>query len=534
MAKYSIGIDFGTLSGRALLVNLSDGNEIASEIFEYPHGIFGGNESTSSSYALQHPQDYIDVLSRTIPVILRKSGVSADDIVGLGIDFTACTVLPVLRDGTPLCFLEKYKHEPHAYVKLWKHHSAQRYADRLNEIAEQTNQPWLSLYGGKTSYQWEIPKLMEILNDNEGIYNEMYRFVEAADWIVWQLTGKESRSGSVAGHKGLWSKKNGYPNKEFFKLLDSRLENVIGTKICDCVQTVGEAAGKICESASELTGLNIGTAVAVGNIDAHVSLPAAGIVDSEKMLMIMGTSACHILMSDEEKSIPGICGVVEDGVIEGVFGYEAGQACMGDHFDWFTKQCGLTHEELTNRAKELKPGESGLLALDWWNGNRSVLNDADLTGMILGLTLHTTPEEIYRALIEATAYGTKMIIDTYEQNGLPIKELYAAGGIARKNSLVMQIYADVTGRTIKISGSDEAAALGSAMFGAVASGYFKDIRDAAKVMAKVKDEIYTPIYENTVVYNKLYSEYKALHDYFGKGENNVMKRLMAIKNEKIQ
>ena len=548
MKKYSIGVDFGSLSARAVLVDLTTGEEMAASVFEYPHAIMSeslpSGKKLEMDSALQHPQDYLDAFSNTVPKVLKQANVSKDDVVGVGIDFTACTVLPVLEDGTPVCFLEEYKDEPHAYVKLWKHHAAQKEANRINELAQEMGEKWLDRYGGKISSEWQFPKLLEILNKNEEIYNKMDRFVEATDWVVWQLTGVETRSACTAGYKGIWHKHDGYPSKEFFKALDPRMENVIGTKISDKVNALGTKAGVLNDFGSKLTGLNKGTAVAVGNVDAHVSIPAVGIAESKKMLMIMGTSTCHILMGDTEQTVKGMCGVVEDGVLPGYFGYEAGQSCVGDHFDWFVKNClpenykkeaeklGMgIHKYLREKAKKLRPGESGLIALDWWNGNRSILVDADLTGVILGMNLSTKPEEIYRALIEATAYGTKTIIDAFEKSSVAVDELYAAGGIAQKDELMMQIYADVTNREIKISESSQAPALGSAIFGAVAGGYFSNIHDAAKALGKVKENVYKPIPENVEIYKKLYNEYKILHDYFGTGENDVMKRLKQIKKD---
>ena len=552
MANYSVGVDFGSLSGRAVLVNLETGEEVATSVLEYPHAVMDqalpSGKKLPPDFALQHPKDYLDVLASTIPDVLKQANIRADDVVGIGIDFTACTVLPVFSDGTPLCFREEYQDEPHAYVKLWKHHAAQDEANKLNQIAAGLDEDFLSRYGGKISSEWLFPKLMQILDEAPDVYEKMDKFVEATDWIVWQLTGKEMRSSCTAGYKALWHKQKGYPDKAFFKALDPRLENVVDDKLSRSICPIGSKAGELTKEAAVLTGLCEGTAVAVGNVDAHVALPAVNITDEGKMLMIMGTSTCHILMGTEEKNVPGMCGVVEDGVVPGYFGYEAGQSCVGDHFDWFVKNClpaayrdeaeaqGVNiHKFLREKAKQLRVGESGLVALDWWNGNRSVLVDVDLTGLIVGMTLLTKPEEIYRALLEATAYGTRMIIDTFEENGVPIRALYAAGGIAEKDELMMQIYADVTNREIRISGSPQAPALGSAMFGAVAAGKaaggFDTIGEAASVMAKVKDTVYRPAPENVKMYDKLYSEYKILHDYFGRGENDVMKRLKDIKEE---
>ena len=544
--KFSIGIDFGTLSGRAVLVALDNGEELASAVYEYPHGVMDEKLlcglKLPLDFALQHPQDYIEVLSSTIPEVLKMSGVKPEQVVGVGIDFTSSTILPVYSDGKPLCFDNWFENKPHAYVKLWKHHAAQGQADRINALALEMGEKWLGRYGGKISSEWMFPKLLQILEEDEEIYNTSDRIIEAADWIVWMLTGEESRSSGTAGYKAIWSKSDGFPSKSFFKALNGKLENVIGTKIPSEVLPIGSLAGRVSAYGAKLTGLKEGTPVAAANVDAHVAVPGVGITEPGKMLMTMGTSICHVLMGTEGKIVPGMCGVVEDGVLPGLFGFEAGQSCVGDSFNWFVKNCvpekymsaaraaGVDiHTYLTDKARELRPGESGLLALDWWNGNRSVLVDADLSGVILGMTLQTKPEELYRALIEATAYGTRMIIDTFEESGVPISGLYAAGGIAEKNSMMMQIYADVTGREIKISGSPQTPALGSAIFGAYAGGYFERIEDAIRVMGKVKDITYVPKPESSVVYEKLYAEYKIIHDLFGRGGNDVLRRLKNIR-----
>lgn len=549
--KYTIGVDYGTQTGRAVLVEVATGVEIATAVKAYPHGVMDeylpdGKTKLPLDFALQHPQDYLDVLSETIPAILKSANVTAQEVIGLGIDFTACTMLPTLKDGTPLCFLEEYKSNPHSYVKLWKHHAAQDEANKLNAIAKERGESFLKLYGGKISSEWLIPKIWQIFDEAPEIYEKADRLMEATDWVIMQLTGIEARNSCTAGYKAIWHKQNGYPSKNFFKALNPGLENLVQDKLITNIFSIGAKAGEITERASKLTGLAIGTAIAVANVDAHVAVPAVGITDEAKMLMIMGTSTCHILLGTEEKIVPGMCGVVEDGVIPGYLGYEAGQSCVGDHFEWFVDNCVTAnylkeakdknvniHDLLTQKSEKLKVGESGLLALDWWNGNRSVLVDVDLTGLLLGCTLLTKPEEIYRALIEATAYGTRMIVETFRKNGVPIKELYAAGGIAEKNKLMMQIYSDVTNMEIRIAASPQTPALGSAMFGALAAGTEKggygSIIEAVKHMSKVRKEYYQPIPENVETYNKLYAEYEILHDYFGRGENNVMKRLKGIK-----
>ncbi|NLZ81388.1 MAG: ribulokinase [Clostridiales bacterium] len=551
--KYSIGVDYGTQSGRAVLVEVSTGKIIAQAVKEYTHGVIdeylpGGKIKLEPDWALQHPADYIEVLEVTIPAVLTEAKVEKEDVIGLAIDFTACTILPMDKDGVPLCFREDLKNVPHAWLKLWKHHAAQEEANKLNEIATQRGEDFLARYGGKISSEWMIPKIMQILDEAPEIYEMTDRFMEATDWVTMMMTGEEKRNSCTAGYKAIWNKKEGYPSKEFFKALDSRLENVVEDKLSTDIYPLGEKAGELTKEMANKIGLLPGTAVGIANVDAHVSLPAVGITEAGKMLMIMGTSTCDILLGTEEKIVPGMCGVVEDGVLPGFFGYESGQSCVGDHFEWFVEtlipadykaaaeaEGKNIHQYLTEKASKLKVGESGLIALDWWNGNRSVLVDVDLTGMMLGMTLATKPEEIYRALIEATAYGKKIIIETFEESGVPVDELYACGGISWKNPMMMQIYADVTEKEIYISASDQTPALGAAMFGAVAAGKEKggydSIFDAAKVMGKVKEEYYKPNPENVVVYKKLYAEYKILHDYFGRGDNDVMKRLKAIKAE---
>ncbi len=552
MGKYTIGIDFGSLSGRALLLDISNGEEMASSVYEYPHGVMDkelpSGEKLGNDYALQHPQDYLEVLYHTIPDVLKSSGVDKRDIVAIGTDFTACTMIPCKSDGTPLCFLDEYKHDPHSWVKLWKHHAAQYEANRLNEIAEQRGDEWLKNYGGKISSEWAIPKLMQICDEAPEIYKAMDRWIEAADWIVWMMTGVETRNSCTAGYKAIWNKRRGYPSKEFFKSLDPMLENCVEEKLGTVITPLGERAGTITPEFAQKTGLSEGTVVCIGNVDAHVCVPSVSIDGPKKMLAIIGTSTCHILMGDEEKQVPGMCGVVEDGVMPGLFGYEAGQSCVGDHFAWLVDNCvpesyykeakakGMDiHQYLTSLAGKLRVGESGLLALDWWNGNRSVLVDADLTGCMLGMTLSTKPEEMYRALIEATAYGTRMIVENFRDNGVPVEEFYASGGISVKNEMAMQIYSDVLNMPVKIAGSAQGPALGSAIFASVAAGKenggYDSVFDAARKLGKVRDKYYSPIKENAEVYDKLYAEYKKLHDYFGRGENNVMKTLKKIKSE---
>jgi L-ribulokinase len=553
MSKYAIGVDFGTESGRAVLVDVTHGTEIATAVYPYLHGVIDEklpdtNIRLEPDWALQDPQDYIRTFQNTIPAVLQQAAVDAADVIGVGIDFTACTMLPTKADGTPLCDLPEYRAQPHAWVKLWKHHAAQPEADKINETARAMNQAWLDRYGGKISSEWFFSKTLQILNEAPQIYEAADRLIEAADWVVWQLTGAETRNSCTAGYKALWSKENGFPSTDYFASLHPQLATVIEDKLSTDITPVGQKAGGLSERAAQWTGLKPGTAVAIANVDAHVAVPAATVTEPGRMVMIMGTSTCDMVLGTEEHIVPGMCGYVEDGIIPGYFGYEAGQSCVGDHFAWFVENCvpsayeneakkrGMDiHQLLEEKAAKLKIGASGLLALDWWNGNRSVLVDVDLTGILLGLTLATKPEEIYRALIEATAYGKRVIIETFQKNGVPIHELVACGGLPEKNKLLMQIYADVIGLPIKVSASKQTPALGAAMFGAVAAGKglggYDSIYDAAKAMAHLKVAAYAPNPENQRAYEKLYAEYVILHDYFGRGANDVMKRLKNIKAE---
>ncbi|MEK5038245.1 ribulokinase [Sporosarcina sp. FSL K6-3457] len=551
--KYAIGVDYGTQSGRAVLVSLENGQEIADHVTPYRHSVIdeklpGTDIQLGYEWALQHPQDYLEVLENSIPAVLQQSGVNPDDIVGLGIDFTACTMLPIDEQGEPLSNNPALKDNPHSWLKLWKHHAAQDEANKLNEIAEQRGEAFLQRYGGKISSEWMIAKIWQILNEAPEIYEQTDRFVEATDWVTSKLTGNLVRNSCTAGYKSIWHKKDGYPSKEFFKALDPRLENLTDTKLRGEVVSIGTKAGELTEGMAKITGLNAGIAVSVGNVDAHVSVPAMGVAEPGKLVMTMGTSICSLLLGEEEKEVEGMCGVVEDGIIPGFYGYEAGQSAVGDIFEWYVNHAvpasaeqeaaeqGLNiHQLLEKKAAAYQPGETGLLALDWWNGNRSTLVDTDLSGLLLGMTLQTKPEEIYRTLLEATAFGTRKIVDAFTKSGLAVDELYVCGGLPHKNQLLMQIYADVTNRVIKVADSFQTPALGAAMFGAVAAGAanggFDSILDATKKMARIKDEVITPIPENVAVYEKIYQEYSILHEYFGRGENDVMKRLRAIRSE---
>ncbi len=545
---YTIGIDFGTESGRSVLVDTRDGSEVATTVHQYGNGVIdhtlpGSDKPLPPDWALQDPLDYIEVVKQTIPAVLKESGVKPEDVVGIGIDFTACTMMPVKADGTPLCILDEYRDNPHAWIKLWKHHASQPQADQINETARRMGEKWLARYGGKISSEWFFSKALQILQEAPEIYRAADRLLEAADWVIWQLCGVETRNACTAGYKAM-VQDGDYPSQEYFAALHPDFTDVVDAKMSREFAQLGDKAGGLTAQAAEWTGLPEGVAVAVANVDAHVTVPAVKVTEPGTMVMIMGTSICHMVSSDTIHTVPGMCGVVMGGIIPGQYGYEAGQSGVGDIFAWFVdnavppeyhdaaKTEGMDlHAYLEQEAAKQKPGEHGLIALDWWNGNRSTLVDVDLTGMLLGATLATRAPDIYRALIEATAFGTREIIETLEASDVPVNALVAAGGLPEKNKLLTQIYADVTGRTMKLAGSPQAPALGSAMHAAVAAEIYPDIQAAAEKMGKLKDEVVTPIAENTAVYDKLYAEYKTLYDYFGRGANDVMKRLKAIKLE---
>jgi L-ribulokinase len=416
----------------------------------------------------------------------------------------------------------------------------------MTEAAERSGAAFLSRYGGKISSEWLWPKVWQVLNEDPEIYDRAARFIEAGDWIVQQLTGVDARSACQAGYKGCWGDE-GYPSAEFLKSLDPRMERLVGTKVNPDVLPLGAKAGELNARGAELTGLKPGTPVAVSVIDAHVAAPAASMVRPGQLLMIMGTSLCHMALATDGRAIRGVAGVVKDGILPNFYGVEAGQAAVGDLFVWFTRhgvpasyteearQAGVSvYELLERRAAALRPGESGLLALDWWNGNRSPYMDASLSGMILGLTLDTRPEDIYRALIESTAFGTRYIVETLREQGVPVDEALCCGGLAEKNALLMQVYADVLQMELKVARSSQACALGSAMWGAVAAGAerggYDTIQDAAGKMAGLREGIYTPNPAHKATYDALYAEYVTLAKYFAEGGSDAMRRLKALRS----
>jgi L-ribulokinase len=542
--KYVVGVDYGTLSGRALVVRVSDGAELGSALFEYPHAVMtdrlpGGGVRLPADWALQVPDDYRDVLRHAVPAAVKVAGIDPAQVVGIGTDFTACTMLPTTADGAPLNELDRFRDRPHAYVKLWRHHAAQPHADRINRLAAERGEAWLGRYGGLISAEWEFAKGLQLLEEDLEVYEAMDHWVEAADWIVWQLTGEYVRSACTAGYKGLYQDGK-YPSEDFLAALNPQFKDFAAAKVAHRIGRLGDAAGRLTEQAAAWTGLPAGIAVAVGNVDAHVTAPAAQAIGPGQMVAIMGTSTCHVMNGTELREVPGMCGVVDGGILDGCWGYEAGQSGVGDIFGWFVENGvppayhdaaaarGLgVHEYLTELAAAQRIGEHGLLALDWHSGNRSVLVDHELSGVVVGQTLATRPEDTYRALLEATAFGTRTIIEAFNSSGVPVLELVIAGGLV-KNQLLMQIYADVTGLPLSTTGSAQAPALGSAIHAAVAAGSYPDVKAASKAMGSTSADVYSPVPENVAAYDALFEEYTALHDYFGRGGNNVLHHLKAI------
>jgi L-ribulokinase len=540
---YVVGVDFGTLSGRAVVIDARNGDQLGTAVHTYRSAVMDRVLATSGAllppaWALQDPQDYLDVLADAVPQAVAASGVDPGQIVGIAIDFTACTVLPTTRDGTPLCQLAEFRDRPHAYVKLWKHHAAQAQADRINALAGQRGEPWLSRYGGRISAEWQFAKGLQLLEEDPEIYARTDRWIEATDWVTWQLCGVETRNLCTAGYKGIYQDGR-YPDKDFLALLNPDFADFV-QKLEHPLSSLGSRAGVLTARAATSTGLPAGIAVAVGNVDAHVTSPAARATAPGQLLAVMGTSTCHLINSEVRAEVPGMCGVVEDGITPGFFGYEAGQSAVGDIFAWYVDECvpGAYHEQaqaedvtvhelLSRLAAEQAVGAHGLVALDWHNGNRSVLVDHELSGVIVGQTLATTAPEVYRALFEATAFGTRTIIEAFEASGVQVSELVVAGGLLR-NRLLMQIYSDVTRRPLSLIDSEQGPALGAAMHAAVAAGIYADIYAASDVMGKIVPNVYVPDPDAADAYDALYAEYRLLHDYFGRGQNDVLHRLREI------
>ncbi len=543
----TVGVDFGTLSGRAVVVRVSDGAELGSAVHEYEHGVMdetlaATGERLPPEWALQDAADYVEVLKTAVPEAVQSAGIDPRAVVGIATDFTASTPMPVTADGTPLCQLRAYAGRPHAYVKLWKHHAAQDQADRINALARERGEAWLPRYGGLISSEWEFAKGLQLLEEDPELYAATEHWIEAADWIVWQLCGRYVKNACSNGYKAIYQD-GAYPDRKFLRALNSGFAEFAERKVAHEIGALGSAAGRLTAEAAAWTGLPEGITVAVGNVDAHVTAPAAQAVEPGQMVAIIGTSTCHVMNGDHLTEVPGMCGVVDGGIVSGLFGYEAGQSCVGDIFAWYVENqvprslhdaaraAGKTiHQHLTDLAYSEPVGAHGMIALDWNNGNRSVLVDTHLSGLLIGQTLATRPEQIYRALIEATAFGTRTIVETFNAACVPVREFIAAGGLI-KNAQLIQTYSNVLRMPISVIGRDQGPALGSAIHAAVAAGAYSDVRSASKAMGKVQRDAYIPDPAAADGYDRLYAEYRLLHDYFGRGGNHVMHRLKDLRRE---
>ncbi len=528
MPAYTLGLDFGTASVRVLVVDVRDGTVVGRAERDYAHGVIdhelpSGGGRLPADYALQHPGDWLEDSAKACRAAVRRAKIQLDDIVGIGVDFTSCTMLPTLADGTPLCLTEKLAKEPLAWPKLWKHHGAKVETDRINQVARERREKWLDRYGGVIGLEWFFPKILETLNHAPHVYKAADVWLEAGDWFVWQLidgpfpashVSSLSRSMCQAGYKAMWNAHSGYPSREYFAAVKPKLGDVVASKLSGTLMPPGRRAGLLSPGMAKKMGLPAGIPVGAAIIDAHAGVPGAGVGAPGTMVLVMGTSSCHMLNSEVEKLVPGIAGVVQDGILPGMFGYETGQACVGDAFGWAVRTLGQTHAELTKAATELPAGSGGVMALDWLNGCRTPLMDGRLSGAMVGLTLNTRPEQIYRAMLEATCFGVRWIADTLRDGGVPVKKFVASGGLPAKSPLLMQIQADVLGEPVHLAESDQSVALGAAILGCLAAGPpatgHASIAAAIKAMARQrKDLIYKPS-DNRKVYAKLYANYRRL------------------------
>jgi L-ribulokinase len=552
-AKYAIGLDYGTNSVRALIVDTTNGREAGTAVWNYEHGTAGVILSRDPNLARQHPADYIKGAETTIKRALTEAkknvrGFQPVQVVGIGVDTTGSTPLPVDQNGQPLAFNKKFAKNPAAMAWLWKDHTGVAEAAEITGLAGKIRPHYLAKCGGVYSSEWFWSKILHCLRTAPEVYAAANSWVELADYVPAVLTGTESPQTMTvgicaAGHKAMFNETwGGYPDAEFLSELDPKLGG-LRRRLCPRVRTVAEAAGRLTAGWAEKTGLRAGIPVAVGAFDAHLGAIGAGVAPGT-LVKIIGTSTCDIAVwPDTEKlaDIPGLCGIVDGSVLPGFYGLEAGQSAVGDIFNWWVHyiQPGgrkpLSHADLDRAAATLQPGESGLLALDWNNGNRTILVDQRLTGMLIGQTLYTTPVEIHRTLVEATAFGALTIINRFEEYGVKIDQVVNCGGIAEKSPLTMQIYADVTGRPMKVSRSAQTCALGSAIAGAVVAGVHKDFAAAQKAMTGLKTKIYRPNREAHAVYRELYPLYRTLHDAFGTKAWNgnlhdIMKKLIDIRS----
>ena len=539
MTSYSLGIDFGTESGRVLLLDLERGDEVAAAVVAYPHGVIDRElprtgEPLPPDWALQSPDDWILVLGEGVPRVLAEAGIDPAQVVGIGVDFTSCTVLPVDGAGTPLCKFEHWRGRRHAWPKLWKHHAAQPIADRLTDVAIERGEAFLSRYGGRISSEWYFPKLIEVWLEDREVYEEARAYVEATDWIVWYLTGLERRQACTAGYKAMWSPDDGLPSVAYFEAAYPGFDTP-AEKLGHEFAPLGTLAGTLRPEVAEQLGLPASVSVAVGNVDSFVSVPGCGVQQPGTYVTVVGTSICDMLVDSGEVRLPGITGVVKDGILPGLYGYEAGQVAVGDMLAWFVDTLCAGDVEfaaLERGAAVIGPGETGLVALDWWNGNRSILADAGLSGAILGLTLQTDRDQLYRALLESIAFGNRRIVENFVEHGLTIDQIVACGGIAERSPLLMQLFADTSGLTVHVPASSEVPARGAALFGAVAAGAFADIGAAIAATSPEPASSYLPNPDAKRIYDEVYAIYRGTYELLGRAEVELLHGLKRIRHER--
>ena len=536
-ATYAIGIDFGTESGRVLVLDLLEGRQLAVAVVPYRNGVIdsalpGTAEQLPPDWALQDPEDWKRVVLEGVPEAVARAGIDPTKVVGLGVDFTSCTVLPVAEDATPLCCQGRWRGRKHAWPKLWKHHAAQGIADRLNDVAHRRAEGFIARYGGRISAEWTFPKLIEIWQQDRAVYDAMDSFMEATDWIVAWMTGVQVRQACTAGYKALWSPDHGFPSAAYFAAAFPGIGDP-AAKLGGSFVPLGSRAGTLRPELSERIGLTPTVAVAVGNVDSFVSVPGAGVEDPGTFVAVIGTSICDMVVHPDEVLLPGVTGVVKDGILPGLYGYEAGQAAVGDMLAWFTRTLGAgrTHADFEAEAAGLRAGATGLLAFDWWSGNRAILADADLSGVVLGLTISSTAAEIYRALLESIAFGSRRIMDNFEEHGLRLERIVACGGIAERSPLMMQLLADTSGRTVSVPAEGDVPARGSALFGAVAAGVFPDIRAAVAATRSAHLKHFEPEPRAASVYDAVYAIYRRLYERLGRDDAELLHRLKRIRLE---
>lgn len=543
MKKYTIGIDFGTLSARAILARLENGDVVAAASYDYPHGVMDlalpCGKKLTRGWALQHPRDYLEALEDTIPRILKEADAAPSEVAALGIDFTCSTNMPTLADGTPLCFLPEFEDEPNAYVKLWKHH-AESQAAYVEKVAREMQLDWLRNTGGHISSEWPLPKLLQLKEEAPEAFEKTDLYLEAGDWLVWQLTGKISRSANISCIKNFYDIiHETYAPADFYEAVDPAFSGLLDGRMRGDTLTLSHCAGYLTDEMAKKLGLEAGIPIAPAMVDAQSGFLSAGLCENGEMLSVLGTSACHLLLGSVDQDVLNIAGKAADCTYPGLVTFEGNQP-MGENLAWFIenacpascyeeakeKQISI-HQLMNEKAATLEPGGNGLIVLDWLNGNRCILCDSQLSGMILGLTLQTKPEEIYRAIMEGSVYTMRSIVDNFEDQGLLVNRIVAVGGMARKSPLLMQIIADVLGREVQVSSVREGSALGAAILAAVAGKIYPDFQSAIRAMAQPVEKVYTPG-KNEEKYKKLYREFMLVHDYFGRGGNDVMKRLGKI------